>query len=301
MLMSVGSVLAGSAAAGFHGNFELLPAVMCLVFAYFAQLSGNYYMRLHDKDLNLGGLIDRQINNIAPSVDPVFLKAAVSGTALVALMAGFALTAMGGFRIIPFGLIIFIMIWLSISGPKPLIRSRYSCLPTFFIFGPLCVIPTSFIQSSHEATSSTIWFDIWPAIIASIVVGLLAANCSLCISYTLVNDHLRNSRKTFTTTYGRKATRNFFLFSTILIALIPICRLLFIDEEKYYIELAAIAIVTVINFLIWGKMGKDSGKADNRIIKYACFNMFLFGLLRFIIYLILGVPDDSHLHYFTTL
>lgn len=299
--MGAGSVLAGSAAAALHGNFEFLPATLCLLFVFFAQLSGNLYLRLHDNEHNLGGNVDQRIHEATPSIDPAFLSAATNGTGLLAAMIGVALTGMGGWWILIIGALILLISWLTFGGAHPLIRTPYSILSTFILFGPICVITTSYIQSSHEATLTSLWFDLWPAIIMSIPVGLLAINSNLAYCYISMYSHLRNSRSSFATKYGRKNTRRLFLLCSIAAGLIPPLRTIFFDSIQCYLEVGVGLIVTGINIYIWYKMKRLPRYREYEIINLTNFNLFLFGLLELAIYLFAGVPDDSRLLIFSAL
>lgn len=58
LMLGAGAVLSGMAAAALHGNFELLPATLCLLFAIFMQLAGNYYYLYYDESHNSGWSID---------------------------------------------------------------------------------------------------------------------------------------------------------------------------------------------------------------------------------------------------
>ena len=299
--MGAGSVLAGSAAAALHGNFELLPASLCLLFVFLAQLSGNLYLRLHDNEYNLGGNIDQRIHNATPSIDPAFLNAATTGTALLAGMVGIALMGMGGWWILLIGALILFISWITFGGARPLIRTPYSILSTFLLFGPICVITTSYIQSSHEATLTSLWFDLWPAIIMSIPVGLLAVNSNLIYCYVSMYNHLRNSRSSFATVFGRRHTRTLFLVSSILAALIPPLRTIFFDSIQCYLEVGVGVLVTAINIYIWYKMKRLPRYREHEIINITNFNLFLFGFLELAIYIFAGVPDDSRLLFFSSL
>lgn len=299
--MGAGSVLAGSAAAALHGNFELLPASLCLLFVFLAQLSGNLYLRLHDNEHNLGGNVDQRIHEAAPSIDPAFLSAATNGTGLLAAMVGIALTGMGGWWILLIGGLILLISWLTFGGAHPLIRTPYSILSTFILFGPICVITTSYMQSSHEATLTSLWFDLWPAIIMSIPVGMLAVNSNLAYNYVSMYSHLRNSRSSFTTEFGRKNTRLLFLIFSLAAGLIPPLRTIYFDSIQCYLEIVVGLIVTAINIYIWYQMKHLPRYREYEIINLTNFNMFLFGALEMAIYIFAGVPDDSRLQFFSSL
>lgn len=67
LMLGIGAVLAGMAAAELHGNLEFLPATLCLLFVIFLQLAGNYYYLYYDISRNCGSLIDRNLQKTLPT------------------------------------------------------------------------------------------------------------------------------------------------------------------------------------------------------------------------------------------
>ena len=64
VLMSAGTVLAGTAGAVVRGNMEILAASICLLFAVFTQLGANYRHAYELEKLHISSLPRKKIHNL---------------------------------------------------------------------------------------------------------------------------------------------------------------------------------------------------------------------------------------------
>lgn len=213
-------------------------------------------------------------------------------------MVGFGLIWMSGWWVLVVGIAVMILAWFSCGGNMPLLRTQYGILISFILFGPLCVITTSLVQSSHETRQMYNWFDLGPAIYMSVAIGFMAANANLLYGYSSYLTDLRNSKMTFVTTYGRKATRVLFLINGLLYTAVSVlmCVNLHLDLSGLY--MIPTAICFIIDIYIWWKMSHTPRYKLTKLIPLGTFNVLLMGLLSLIVFMITGVPDDSRFTFF---
>lgn len=300
LLIGVGAVLAGMGAAGLHGNLEYLPATLCLLFVIFMQLAGNYYYQYYDESGNSGKSIDRKIKlqRSSANVAPIMLREFSYGMFLMALMVGFAIVYMGGWWTIAVGAFVIILSWFSCGGSVPLLRTQYGVLATFILFGPICVITTSLLQSSHEARQMYNWYDLGPAIYMSVVIGFMAANANLLYGYSTYLTDLRNSKVTFVTTYGRKATRIVFMINGFLFTIMSVFMCLNLHLDLYGLDMVPAVVCFIINVYIWREMRRTPRYKLVNIVSLGTLNVLIMGILSYLIFEFTGVPDDSKFTFF---
>ena len=300
-MVGVGAVLAGMAAAVLHGNLEYLPATLCLLFVVFMQLSGNYYYLYFDESRNAGFAIDKKLSTPwdAPSgVKLTMLREFSYGMFLLATMVGFGLVSMSGWWILIVGIVVMAFSWLSCGGNMPLLRTQYGIVASFILFGPICVITTSLVQSSHETRQMYNWFDLGPAIYMSVVIGFMAINANLLYGYSTYLTDLRNSKTTYVTTYGRKVTRIVFFINGLLYTSVSVLMCVNLHLNLYGLDMLPSTICFIIDIYIWWKMSHTPRYKLVNLVPLGTLNVLLMGLLSFIIFYITGVPDDSQFTFF---
>lgn len=298
LMMGAGAVFAGSAAAILRGNFEILPASLCLLFVIFMQLGGNYYYTYFDESRNCGSAIDKRIASQKSQISLPMLKEFSFGLLLLSAMVGLALLTMCGLWTLPIGIAIMALSWFSCGGNEPLLRTPFGIFATFILFGPLCVIPTSLVQSFREAIVIYNWFDIAPAIFMSIVIGLMASNANILYGYSTYLTDLRNSKRTFVTQWGRKATRVVFFINGLLYTAVSYFMCINLHLDLYGLDMLPSTLCFIIDLYIWWKMRTLPRYKLKSLVPIGTLNVLLMGLLSLIIFSITGVPDDSRFTFF---
>lgn len=76
-MMGIGCVLMGTACAAIHGNTEVLPATLCIIFVVFMQMAANFYYRYYDVANSCGNDIDSRIASHAIKESGGFSKSVV--------------------------------------------------------------------------------------------------------------------------------------------------------------------------------------------------------------------------------
>lgn len=300
-MLGIGAVMAGNASAQVHGNAEFFPATICLLFVIFAQLAANAYHRYTGMVLLKGGVpkFTQAKLNRDPAVEKIlFYKVFAFGLALLAMMVGCTLIAMGGVWFLFVGILVAVLGWGMVGGKSPLLLSTWGFVFTFLLFGPITVISTTMLQSTHEASNPLSWFDISPSLYMSATIGLMAANSYLVCVYGTFYKQKKLMRETFPATYGRRATRNLFLFNSILAAVIFGISCFNIGLDNPWLPLIPDAICLGINLYIRWRMQHHPGHTMMSLATLTFFNVLLMGILASIVALFVGIPDDSYMQLF---
>ncbi|MBD5280199.1 MAG: hypothetical protein HDS35_06615 [Bacteroides sp.] len=301
LMLGIGAVLSGNAAAQVHGNAEFFPATICLLFVIFTQLAANAYHRYHAL-LVLKGLTPDSVVRLSGSRGGndqlLFYRVFSFGLGILALMTGLTLVAMGGFWFGAIGVFILIASWMLVGGNSPLLLSTWGFGFTFIMFGPVAVISTSLLQSSHESTDPLNWFDISPAIFMSVVVGFMAANAYLAFVYASYFRSKKMMRFTFTALYGRRATRITYLCFGLVASGLYIWSCFAIGLDKPWFAVVPGLICLGFDIYIWRKMKTSPRHRLASVAELSCLNVLLMGIISSILSIWIGIPDDSKLQIF---
>lgn len=301
LLVGIGAVFCGNASAQVHGNAEFFPATICLLFVIFMQLAANSYHRYHAL-MVLKGLTPDSVVKLSGSrggnEQLLFYRVFSFGLGVLALMTGLTLVAMGGFWFGVIGIFILVASWGMVGGNSPLLLSTWGFVFTFIMFGPVTVISTSLLQSSHESVDPLNWFDISPAIYMGIVVGFMAANAYLAFTYATYFRSKKMMRYTFPAIYGRRATRNLYLIFSLLASGIFIWSCFAIGLDHPVLAAIPGLICLIFDIYIWKKMDNSPRSDLASVAELSCLNMLIMGLISSIVSIWVGIPDDSKLQIF---
>ncbi|MDE6793179.1 MAG: prenyltransferase [Muribaculaceae bacterium] len=298
LLMGIGGVLAGTACAALSGNSEIIPASLCMLFVIFLQQAANFYYRYHDLSRNSGGHIDQRILTKSKKGSFNFLKEASIAMALIALMIGLTIASMGGWWTFIIGIFILLVAWLACGGSNPLLRTPFGVICSFIIFGPVCVIGTCLLQVMHESTERITWSYLIPAVYMGVVMGLMSFNATLLYGYANFTTDLRNSKVTLVGAVGRRMGRIIFLINGFLYTAITIVMCLELHLDLNGVDMLPSVICLLIDIYIWWQMRTRPRYQHQQLIDLGNFNVFLMGLLSYIIFEITGTPDLSRMTFF---
>lgn len=216
LLMGAGSVVAGLAASCTRGGFSVFPAVLTMCFTLFLQISANLRYGYSDlaymmgENFNMASDGINKSDTISPGAHMRMLKIMSNAFLILAITIGMPLLEFIGWQGLGYAAVLLLASYVMYSGPKPLIRTTWGLLMTFFVFGPLCVSGTAFIQNPFTTVTSSI-------VICSIIGGLLAVNAHIAMGYTRYREDLMNNKSTITVTLGRKATRTIYLADSLTV------------------------------------------------------------------------------------
>lgn len=301
LMLGIGAVMGGNAAAQIHGNEEFLPASICILFVIFAQLSANAYHRYAALSLLSGEsqkLTMTQLDKNSGNRDLLFYKVFSFGLGLLAFMVGCTLIMRGGLWALGAAVIVGVLGWGVVGGKRPLLLTTWGFAFTFILFGPVAVITTTMLQSAHTPSDLVSWFDISPALFMSVTIGLMAANANLVFVYGSYFKQKKLMRETFPAVYGRRATRNLYLINSILAAGFFIISCFYLKLDYPAIGAIPAILCFVVNLYIWRMMKKSPSYKLLSLANWACFNVLLMGVVASICAMFVGIPSDSQLQIF---
>ena len=287
--MGLGSVIPGCLSAHVHNNFEFFPALACAVFVCMAQITGNITYRYFALRQNLGEGIFELGHTWRETLLPIY-RALSGGLLIITALIGLALMELSGWWSIGLAAIIVLLAWIDLAPPLSLVRTPFGIVITFLLFGPVGVIGTSLVQSQMGTQIPFNQFDLLPAVIMSVRIGLMMVCCHLTFCYVAYHIDLRNSKRTFTVMFGRKATRAMFLTCAVLSYLVFLWMCIALDFRYVILDMVIPTIYTLWMIGTWWYMGH--GAHDRRrIVLGTLYATFLVTFANFILFNIIQVPD----------
>lgn len=299
LMMGVGAVFAGTAAAIFRGEAEMVQATVCLLFAIFTQLAANFAHRYFDVTHQYGDSIDENFYTADFRLDnaKVLTREGTFGLMLISLTLGLTiLTYTTWYMIIP-GLLIYLLIYFTNSGPWPLFRTWLAPASTFLLFGAIGVSMTAWTQVMFDNPAVGEWYYVSPMVFFAAAYGFLAANVQFIHNYLTCDRDRENLKGSFAVTFGKKATVVMVFLNGVAMLTLMIIFAFTQHVRLPYVFLIVPAITFLHNCWIVFRMQKPM-EGKYRVSRQAMLNVFAFGLLLFVICWILGDPDRSRLVYF---
>lgn len=168
-------VMLGSALAFYFGSFQLIPAVLCLLFSILVQIGCNYandyydYIKGVDTKERIG--VKRMVNE--GLIEPLAMRNAAYLILSIALIVGSGLIFYGGWWLVFVGLTSVFCAIAYTAGPYPIGYYGLGDIFVFIFFGLVATIFTFYVQANYFRPE----------------VLLVAAGCgALAMNIRLVND-----------------------------------------------------------------------------------------------------------------
>ncbi|MDE6010371.1 MAG: prenyltransferase, partial [Muribaculaceae bacterium] len=220
LIISVGAVMGGLTASVIRGGITIFPAIMTLIFALLLQITANLYHGYLDLNFgageNIKGMSDRDSRS-ANSSRIMIMRIIANSFMILTFTAGLSLFPFIGWIGVGYFAVILVLLYFYFTGPKPIVRNKWSVLFTFLLFGPICVSGTALIQNIHS--------DNWiPVITYSFIIGLLAVNAHIAVQYLRYEEDRINGKETLVTAQGGGKARIIYLVNAALITAILIIR-----------------------------------------------------------------------------
>lgn len=220
LIISTGAVMGGLTASVIRGGIVVFPAIMTLIFALLLQTSANLYHGYADLQYgageNISGMNDRDSRS-SNSSRVLILKIVANGFGILTITAGLSLFSFIGWLGVGYFATILVMLYFYFAGPNPLVRTKWSLVFTFLLFGPIAVSGTALIQNPFSAN----WL---PVAVYSVIIGLLAVNAHIAVQYLRYEEDRMNGKETLVTAKGGHFTRILYLVDAALITTILIIR-----------------------------------------------------------------------------
>lgn len=296
LMLSFASVFAGCGAAALRGNFEIFPASLCLIFALLSQMAGSLWYYYSEMRLRLDeGEVDSGFGSMQRSS---VLREATFAFLIMDGIVALALLTMAGWWALLVGVVAAPVVYLTFGTSKPLARSAWGLLSTWILFGPVCVIGTSLIQSGHEANSLINFYDIEPSLYICLTIGFLAVNCQLVHHTTEMEADKEIGRRTLSVVCGLKATRIIFIVNS-LIATAAVEVLWYIqNQHEWWIYVIIPGLSLAVDIWTATKLRASYKVEPKRLQLIANLNLLLMAVAIMVIAFFIGASDDSALQYF---
>lgn len=267
--------MGGLTASVIRGGISLFPAIMTLIFAILLQISANLYHGYFDLCFgageNISGMGDRDSRS-ANSSRVFILRVVANGFGILALTAGMSLFSFIGWIGLVYVALIALMLYLYFTGPKPIVRTKWSILFTFLFFGPIAVSGTALIQN----TSSQDWM---PVAVYSVINGLLAANAHIAIQYFRYEEDKKNGKETLVTAKGGKFTRFVYLGNSLLVCIILIVRPSAVDFVSRWVGVAVGVCLLLSSVWVFSIMHRNTVKVSRKVRTLTMYQYILVTLV----------------------
>ncbi len=210
--VSVAGVLTAFAFGLRNGNFDAVPAVICLLFAVMAQVASNFANEYYDykEGRDRPGREGPRRGVTEGEISPGAMKLAVFVTLGVACCLGLSLVAWGGWWLIGAGAFIALGVFAYSAGPYPLSTHGLGEVAVVFFFGIVPVNLTYYVQTLAWDTDVAL---------ASVVMGLMGANVLIVNNYRDVEDDRAVGKNTLAVKFGRRAMRLLYLCNAFVAGL----------------------------------------------------------------------------------
>lgn len=211
---AVAPVLVGSAFAWRDGAFVWQAALACLGFALLIQIGTNFANDYYDfiKGADTAERVGPRRAVASGLVQPIAMKAAMTGVFVAAFLVGLSLLNYGGWPLLAIGVASIVCGVAYTGGPYPLGYNGLGDLFVFIFFGLVAVCATYFVQAGSVTPE---------VFLASGAIGLLAANILVVNNYRDVETDAKAGKRTLVVRFGRRFARVQFGLSLIVAFAIP--------------------------------------------------------------------------------
>lgn len=262
LIMSCGSVMFGLVAAVLRGGVSLFPAFMTLLFAILLQISANllYSYLAISKSLkeNVGfRTLVFDYTEINQS-NVRFLKVVSNGFAILAATAGLPLFTFIGWIGVLYILVLSILLYFYLSGPRPIVNTPYSLVITFLVFGPLTVSGTAQIQASGNEQ----WL---PVVVYSAISGLMACNAHIAMQYIRLQEDMGRGKNTLLIAGGFRPIRYVYVVNSLGVAAILNLRPCVYDVVAQWVPVLLGIVLLVSSVYVVSLMKGHSARSVKKI------------------------------------
>ncbi len=268
--VSIAGVIAGTGCAVWHGKFNALPALLCLLFAVLAQIASNFGNEYYDfaNGIDRKGREGFRRGVTEGDISPRAMKAATFGVLAAAALTGCTLLLFGGWWLIIAGIAILLFALAYSTGPYPLSHHGLGDVAVIIFFGIVPVNLTCYLQCGG-------WEGIETSIPVSVAVGLLAANVLILNNYRDADDDEKVNKRTTVVIFGRKVMSLVYLVSGI--AAVAVTIPVWFCFPLYF--LTAPFCCLGLHIKLWHKLKASRGSTINPLLGKTALNLLLFSLL----------------------
>lgn len=196
-----------------HGEYEMIPAWLCLVFALLAQIASNFANEYYDfkSGLDKKGRVGPRRGVTEGDITPQAMKIATYATLAVACIVGCLLINWSGWWLIGVGALIAVGVIAYSSGPYPLSHHGLGEVAVLFFFG---VIPVNF---TYYLMTQDWNMDVF---MGSVAAGLMGANVLLVNNYRDYEDDKAVNKQTLVIKLGRQSATRIYALNGVFAVII---------------------------------------------------------------------------------
>lgn len=267
--VSVAGVLTGIGFAYYYDKFNLVPAILCLVFALLAQIVSNFANEYYDykRGADKKGRVGPRRGVTEGAINPRTMLKVTYATLALDCAIGCCLIPYGGLWLVAVGVVIAIFAVAYSAGPYPLSRHGLGDVAVLLFFGVIPVSFTFYVQSGY-------FNDV--VLMASFAIGLLGVNVLLVNNYRDVNDDREAGKHTTVVIFGRKAASIAYLLDGYV-------AMALLWQVWIMVNIIPAIVYLIIHTITWNKLRKLDGVALNPLLGATARNMLIFALLLILI------------------
>ena len=266
--VSIAGVLSGAACAVTTGQYQILPIILCLLFAILAQTASNFANEYYDfrAGFDKAGREGPRRGVTEGDITPSSMRTATFVTLGLACGVGCSLIYWGGWWLIAVGLLIAIGVMAYSTGPYPLSHHGLGEIAVMIFFG---IIPVNFTCYLATGSFSTL------SVISSVITGLMGTNVLLVNNYRDQPDDVAVGKRTLAVIFGTRFASLFYMFNGIVAAVLAFSYL----PGCSYIS----AGYLVCHLFLYNFMRTHRGAVLNPILGMTACLMLLFSILQLVV------------------
>ena len=274
---SISPVLLGVALAYYDGAFDIVPAILCLGVALFAQIASNFandyfdFKKGADNEERLGP--ERAVAQ--GWISPKAMLIVTFVTLGLACLLGLILIQFADWRLLGVGIAIAICVLAYSAGPFPLAYNGMGDLCVLLFYGVIPVCFTYYIQTLHFSLLS---------FLLSLALGFLSVNILVVNNYRDYEQDKKAHKRTTIVLFGRRFGRVFYILNQCMAFLLVFPLLL---DTPWWV-LFLFAVLFTLCFYTTKELFTLEGRALNRTLGYTARNVFLFALVLSLYFVYLG-------------
>lgn len=265
--VSLAGVIMAWGFCALYDNFNLIPAILCLLFALLAQIASNFANEYYDfkSGLDRKGREGPRRGVTEGDITPQAMKFATFGTLALACVIGCSLIYYGGWWLLPIGIFIALGVMAYSTGPYPLSHHGLGEVAVLFFFGIIPVTLTYYVQSFQWSLD---------VLLASISIGLMGANVLIVNNYRDHDDDKEVGKRTLAVIFGRRAMSNLYLFN----GYIAVALMIMTWWELPVWSWATPILYLVAHTAIWWQLGIRTGARLNPLLGMTAMAMAAYSL-----------------------
>ena len=265
--VSLAGVIMAWGFCALYDNFNLIPAILCLLFALLAQIASNFANEYYDfkSGLDRKGREGPRRGVTEGDITPQAMKFATFGTLALACVIGCSLIYYGGWWLLPIGIFIALGVMAYSTGPYPLSHHGLGEVAVLFFFGIIPVTLTYYVQSLQWSLD---------VLLASISIGLMGANVLIVNNYRDHDDDKEVGKRTLAVIFGRRAVANLYLFNGYIAVALMIMTWWKLPIWSW----AAPILYLVAHTAIWWQLGIRTGARLNPLLGMTAMAMAVYSL-----------------------